>query len=345
MIKVHGNKSVGRLVHSAVLLVASAVLSTAAGAAKALEEVSVRLDFSPVGFHAAMYLAKEKGWFAREGLNVQIQDGTGSLNTIQLVAAGQIDIGQIQLGLMAIALEKKLPVKSFAGYLRGSDLAVMVPRDSSINTPADLEGKKILCFNASPWAPFIDSFLKKGGLDRKSVDITMVSPSTMVSLYSAKGADGFMSVEPYAVPVVENTRPAKTIRMADYGIHFPSYGLIASDKTLRERKEMLRKFNKVQIETWEYIWKGHEDEAVQALIKQHPGMNLDPVVLKAQLELNRDLFHTEATKNKRIGWQADSDWVAAIESMRQAGIITGNPKPEDFYTNELMPDENGGHSS
>lgn len=333
-----------RLVQKAALCVASFALITVAGAAQTLEKVTVRLDFSPLGFHVAMYLAQEKGWFAREGLDVTIQDGTGSLNTIQLVAAGQADIGQVQLGLLVPAREKGLPLKSFAGYIRGSDLAVMVPRDSDINKLADLRGKKILCFNASPWAPFIDSFLAKGGLDRKSVNITMVAPSAMASLYSSKEADGFMSVAPHQVPLLEKTRPAKTIRMADYGIHFPSYGLVVTEKTLKERKEMLKKFNKVQIETWEYIWKGHVDEAVQAMLKQRPGMNLDPVALKAQVEMNKDLFYTEATKNKRIGWQAKSDWVDAIKSMKDAGMDVGKGTPEDYFTNDLMPRQSGGES-
>src|ERR1700730_14931026 len=84
--------------------------SSASGLARA-ERLAVRLDFLPVGFHAAMHLAKEKGWFAREGLDVEIQDGNGSLNTIQLVASGQADVGQVQLGVMAIAREKGLPIK------------------------------------------------------------------------------------------------------------------------------------------------------------------------------------------------------------------------------------------
>lgn len=330
-----------KLIRSALACLVGAALVAASGAANALEKVNVRLDFSPLGFHTAMYLAKEKGWFEREGLDVEIHDGSGSLNTIQLVAAGQADIGQVQLGLLVAARNKQLPLKSFAGYLRGSDLAVMVPRDADINTLADLKGKKILCFTASPWAPFIDSFLAKEGLDRKSVQITMVAPSAMAGLYSSKDADGFMSVAPHQVPLLENTRPAKTIRMADYGIHFPSYGLIATEETFKERPDMLRKFNQVQIEAWEYILDGHEDEAVQAMIKQRPGVNLDPVSLKAQLEMNRPLFFTEATQGKRIGWQSESDWKAALKSMKDAGIDISGIKLDDLYTNDLMPKEKG----
>jgi NitT/TauT family transport system substrate-binding protein len=306
--------------------------------AVAAENVTVRLDFTPVGFHAAMHLAKEKGWFAREGLDVDIQDGAGSLNTILLVGNDQIDIGQVQLGLMAMALEKNLTIKSFAGFLRKGDLAVMVPRDSNIDKLQDLKGKKITCFTASPWAPFIDSFLARGGLDRNSVQIVMVAPPAMAALYTAKDFDGFMSVEPYAVPVVEKGRPAKTIRLADYGISFPSYGLIATQKTLDTRKDMLRKFTKVQVETWEYIWKGNQDEAVQAMMKQRAAMKLDPTVLKAQLELNRGFFDTANTKGKRIGWQSSADWAAAIASMKEAGAIAGKFKPEDYFTNALLPE-------
>lgn len=319
------------------VVLAAAAAFVLGGRVQAAEKLTVRLDFSPVGQHAAMHLAKVKGWFEREGLDIDLQDGTGSLNTIQLVASGQIDVGQVQLGSMAIARSKGLPVTSFAGFMRKGDLAVMVPRDSHIDTLQDLKGKKLLCFTASPWAPFIDPFLAKGGLDRKTVDVEMVSPPAMGALYSKGDADGFLSVEPYAVPLVEKTRPAKTIRLADYGISFPSYGFMTTDDTLKKRKETLAKLVKVEIETWEYIWNGHVAEAVRAIMQDRPGINLDPEILTPQLELSRPFFDTDATKGKRIGWQAEEDWVAALNSMKDAGAIPSANQPEQYYTNALIP--------
>ena len=238
---------------------------------------------------------------------------------------------------MAIAREKGLPLTSFAGFLRKGDLAVILPRDSGIKSVQDLKGKKLVCFNASPWAPFIDNFLAKGGLDRKTVDIQMVSPSAMASLYSAGDADGILTVEPAYVPIVAKTRPAMTLRLADYGINFPSYGLVATEKTLAERREALRKLVKVQVETWEYIWNGHVDEAVKAVLDSRPNVKLDPDVIKGQLELNKAFFDTEATKGKRIGWQAAEDWKAALQSMKEAGVITSPLPPESYFTNSLVP--------
>ncbi|MGI8525561.1 MAG: ABC transporter substrate-binding protein [Pseudolabrys sp.] len=318
-------------------MLASAIVFACCGVARAAEKLTVRLDFIPVGFHSAMHLANEKGWFAREGLEVDIQDGTGSLNTIQLVGSGQVDVGQVQLGVMAIAREKGVPVKSFAGFLRRGDLGVIVPRGSDMKTVKDLKGKKLLCFSASPWAPFIDNFLAKGGLDRTSVDVSMVSPGAMAGIYSSNGADGILTVEPFGLPIVEKSRPSRSIRLADYGINFPSYGLIATETTIANRRDALAKLAKVQIETWEYIWNGHVDEAVDALMKSRSNLKLDRDVVKGQLVLNKDLFDTAATKGKRIGWQSTQDWDMALRDIKAAGAIASYSKPDDYFTNALLP--------
>src|ERR1700757_2218485 len=97
--------------------VAAAPFVLRSGRALADEPLSVRVDFAPWGVQSALHLSMAKGWFKEDGLNVDLQDGTGSLNTINLVAAGNVDVGLVQLGLLAIARSKGLPVTSFAGFM------------------------------------------------------------------------------------------------------------------------------------------------------------------------------------------------------------------------------------
>ena len=61
------------------------VAASGVSPAIAQDKLSVRLDFSPWGGQAAMHLAQNKGWFKEAKLDVDIQDGRGSGNTIQLV--------------------------------------------------------------------------------------------------------------------------------------------------------------------------------------------------------------------------------------------------------------------
>jgi len=124
-------------------MLALAALAALIGAASAHaeENLTVRLDFSPWGVQAAMHLAQDKGWFKAEGLAVDIQDGRGSGNTLQLVNAGQTDVGQIQVGLIAQARANGATVKSIVGFGRRTALAVLVDRDSPIKTVQDFKGK------------------------------------------------------------------------------------------------------------------------------------------------------------------------------------------------------------
>ena len=90
--------------HAATKKIARRTILGGAGAlalphiARAADRLSVKLDFLPWGFHAGMHLAIFNGWFKDAGLEVDAQDGRGSANTLQLVNAGQIDVGQIQVG-------------------------------------------------------------------------------------------------------------------------------------------------------------------------------------------------------------------------------------------------------
>ena len=68
------------------------------GRAFAEEPLSVRVDFAPWGVHAPLHLGRKKGWFKEAGLEVDLQDGTGTLNTINLVAAGQLRCRTCSIG-------------------------------------------------------------------------------------------------------------------------------------------------------------------------------------------------------------------------------------------------------
>lgn len=317
-------------------LVAGGMMTLTGATAWAQEALTVRMDFIAWGTHAAMHLANEKGWFKEAGLDVTVQDGTGSGNTIQLVAAGQVDVGQVQLGVMAIAKEKGADLVSIAGWFRKSDLAVLVDRESEIMTGSELKGKKIVNFNGSPWTPYIKSFLKNHGLSERDVSIVAVAPPALMSTYTAKQADAVMTTAPFGLPIIETARPSRAILMADAGIAFPSYGLIVQRKTLETKTEALKKLVDVQVRAWNYIYDGHIDQAVDAMIAQRPGLKLDPAVLKGQIELYRDFIQTPNSKGMPFGVQTDEDWQAAIEAMEAAGIIAAGRKPSDFYTNELV---------
>lgn len=299
------------------------------------EDISVRLDFSPWGVHAAMHLAQDKGWFEEEGLNVDIQDGRGSGNTMQLVNAGQVDVGQVQLGLLGGIREQGATTKSFAGFVRRTDLCVLVDETSDINAIEDLEGETLVVFAASPWAPYIDLFLEAGGLDRQSVEVMFVDPAALWGTYTSGRADGLMSTYSSALPVAEGPRPSRCILASEAGLEFPSYGLVATEETIENRGEALQKLVEIQQRAWEHL-KTNIDDGVQAMLNQRSDADLNPDVLREQIRMTIEFLDTPATEGRTIGWQATEDWVAALEGMERAGVVEPGWNPDDYFTNEFV---------
>lgn len=304
--------------------------------AKAADPLSVRLDFSPWGIQAAMHLANVKGWFREARLAVDVQDGRGSGNTLQLVNAGQVDVGQLQVGLIGQARGNGATVRSFAGWGRRTDLAVIVDQNSPMRKASDFRGRSIVVFAASPWAPFIDTWLRNGGLDRSTVDLMIVDPAALWGTYSARRADALMSTPPSALPVIGKARPSRAILAEDAGITYPSYGLVATEATLRSKADLLKRLVAVQQHAWSHIRSGGIEDGVAAMIEARPDAKLDPVVLREQIRLSTEFFDTPATAGKPLGWQAQADWEAGLRSLQEAGAVKPGWNAAEFYTNDFV---------
>ena len=304
--------------------------------AMAQEKLSIRTDLTPGGSHAALYLALKKGWFRDAGLDVEVQDGKGSVDTIQLVAAGKTDFGWVSLGPMAAAREAGLPVKSVAGVFRKTDLAVIVGENSDIKTPKDLAHKSILVFTSSTWVPFIDPFLRSAKLSKSDVDMVYISPATLFSTYAAGKGDALLSLGPFTLPIVSPKRKSRALLASDYGVVYPSFGLVVREDAIASRRSTIERVVKIVVRAWEYTYDGHEDEAIDAILAERPGVNLDRTILLGQLRNYRDFINTANTVGQPLGWQSEKDWQAAIRSMEEAGVLKPGHKPEEFFTNEFL---------
>lgn len=305
--------------------------------AQALPKLTARVDFLPWGMHAGLHLGVEKGWFKEAGLDVEVSDGKGSGITMQQVAAGDVDIGWVQLGVMAIARGKGMPITSIAGLVRRGDLGALVPKGAGLTKVKDLEGKKVAYTAGTSWGPLVDPFLEAGGTSRDKVNLVSVDQTALLSIYASGGVDATLTTFPFAKPTADRQRPSDGILLADVGINIPSYGLIVAQRTLDAKDDALRRFVPVVIKAWEYIYSDKIDEAVQAILKQRPNEKLDAGILRDQIVEYKSFFVTEATKGKRFGWQSEEDWKGTIAVLEKVKSIPAGSKPSDYYTNKFVP--------
>ncbi len=304
--------------------------------ANAADTIKVRLDWTPWGVQAPLHLAAAKGWFTKQGLDVSLEDGNGSVTTVQIVGNGEFDIGHAALAPMAIARAKGLPVKAVAAFARQNDIGLLVPADSGWKTPADLKGKKLAYTAGSLETPFLDRFLAAGGLTRNDVELINVDAAAKAGTYMAGRADGAFSSAPFFLGVVKAQRPSSNIRFADLGLSFPSFGLVATEQKIKEKGAALTRFASIAAGAWMYIEAGNEDEAVKAMIAARPQAKLNPTVLRDQIDALKGYFRTPATKDLPLGVMAEADWTIALETLSSGGLIPTGQKATEYFTNDLL---------
>ena len=320
------------------LLLAMTLVVMSPAPVAALEEVRVRDSWIPNAFQAGWHYALGKGWFEEQGLQISHEDGNGSAVSVPIIAAKQADIGWGDLSTMAVGRGKGMEVISIMGLLRKTQLGIFVPKDSGIKTPKDLEGKTLLYTAGSVEAPYLDAFFSAGGTSRDKVDLVSVDAAAKIGAYVAGEGMGVATTIPFGWPLIQPHRPSDAIAFAEYGFVLPGYGMYVHEDTLAERKEMLAKVVAVMVRAWQAIQEpGGAEEAADIMIGRRPDAKLDRAQLIEQITLHFPYFTTEATADKPLGWQAPEDWTKTIVNLEHAELVPAGSKPEDYFTNELIP--------
>src|SRR5689334_11494069 len=152
-----------------ILAIAATLAFTAS--ASAADKVVLLLNWYVYGEHAPFYYGKEKGLYAAEGVDLDIQEGRGSGVTVQAVAAKTATFGYADVPTMIRAAVKGAPVISPGVLLQKSPMSVMGFVEKNIRKPEDLKGKIVATTPGDSMSQIWPLFLKKTGLKESEMRI------------------------------------------------------------------------------------------------------------------------------------------------------------------------------
>lgn len=138
-----------------------------------LREMDVVLDWYPNALHAFLYVAINKGYFADEGLKVNIRFPSNANDALSLVAAGKAEVGlYYQHDVILARANQDVPVRSIGAVVQGPLNIVLSLKEKNITSPADLVGKTIGYAGTELSEALIRSIMDYVGADYS--DVTMV---------------------------------------------------------------------------------------------------------------------------------------------------------------------------
>jgi NitT/TauT family transport system substrate-binding protein len=315
---------------------AAAGANAASGAQ--LTPVAVRMGwkFAQGGHYAPYFLAKDKGFYADEGLDVSIAEGNGSGSTTTAIANGTDKIGVgIDAGTMASAVGQGAPVKMIAGIIKRSQIAVLSLDKNNIKKPADLVGKRVGIPPGSSQAQIWPAFLKANNLDPKSITQINIDANAMAASLLQGQIDAYLSLAFAQVPIIEaQGAKASEILFADNGANTLSEGIIASDTTIKNDADLLKRFLRATLKGYAYSM-DHPDEAIQAGMKSHP--EADPKVVRAHLDEVLREIKAGQTPGKPLGWETPDEWQQTVQILTDYADFKSTLPVTAYYTNDLLP--------
>ncbi|CAH1658941.1 ABC transporter substrate-binding protein [Chelatococcus asaccharovorans] len=312
--------------------------------AAAADKVTLMLNWYVYGEHAPFYYGKEKGIYAAEGIDLDIQEGRGSAVTIQAVAANTATFGYADVATMIRAAAKGAPVTSPGVLLQTSPMSVMGFADKNMRKPADLKGKTIATTPGDSMSQIWPLFLKSAGLKESEMKILSGDAQTKLNAVISGQADVLLGYSmDQSMKIKDATgKDVFPIMFADYGIHLVSSGIIANRDFLKKNEDLTRRF---MAATTKAILAAEKDPdgAVQAILKALPKAG-QPATLKEGFELTIPLYRTAETKNLPPFHVTDQNMIDSVNLLVEYGGLEASAKNDvkSFYSRDYLPKAAGG---
>src|SRR6266542_3860346 len=234
-----------------VAILAAAIAVIAASLAYAEDKASLRLNWYLGGLHVPFYYGKERGFYAAEGIDLAINEGRGSANTVQVVAAGSDQFGMADSSSVISTAARGADVKSVMSLLNSTGFSVVSLADANIKTPKDLEGKSVAVSAGDPLGALLQAVCKANGVDCAKVNMVQVDPAAKVVTVLEKRADALLggADDQYFLIKQRGFNPA-AMRYADWGANIVGMTIVTKTDLIKSNPELVRRFVRASVKSW-----------------------------------------------------------------------------------------------
>ena len=315
----------------AALLLATALVS---GAASAQTKIDFVLNWVPGGDHAPYYFAKKLGWYAKEGLDVNLEPGRGSALSTQKVGAGANPVGLADMAGVLVAAGKGAQTVAVFNVYANSPQGLYWLKSSGISSVKDLAGKRIGNPAGDGARTMWPALAKANGIDPKSVTWVNIDANAKLSALKAKSIDATTSFyNIHHVFQAELGADMGFLAWRDAGLNPYGNSIIVNPQFLQKNRAAIDKFVKVTQRAFAACV-AEPRPCVQALIDANGALKFDNEMVNWSLV--EVLMSDKFSREMALGIHEDKRMADDYALVRD---YIGLDKPFDVksvYTNEFL---------
>jgi len=304
----------------------------AAGTAQHPIPITLAMGYIPSVQFAPFYVARERGYFADEGLDVTFRYGMET-DLLKLVGTDQL---QFMIGSgeeVILGRSQGLPVRYVMRWYRKFPVVLFAKAERGINSVSDLVGKRVGVpglFGASyvGW----EAIVYASGLDASKVSLESIgfSQASAVSQGQVDAAMDYIVNGPVQLRLAG--QPVNVFPVSDY-IDLPSNGLITNETTIAAHPELVQALVSAGM-------RGLTDTLADPDAAFEISLRAVPEAGGAQAEVSRAIFD-ESVKlwqavPAELGRSDPAAWAKASAFMQDMGLIQSKVAADDCYTNAFV---------
>ncbi len=301
-----------------------------------LTPVNLRLSWLIKGEYAHLFVAQELGYFAEEGIDITILEGSEKATPAQLLVSGDDQFSYLAADDAIVARSKGMKIKMTSCYLQKLPQVVMALPEVKLETPADMAGKTIVDTAGGSMQMILDAFLSYNGVDTDSVNLIIADWGAKTAAFLNGNVEmmaGY-STNDLATLEAKTGKDFNYFFIGDFGFNMMAHGLVASDKYIEENPEIVAAVNRAVRRGAEYTV-AHPEEAADLMYSLFPD-KLNKEITRNQVARTIELFSTEETEGKPYGWISEDSLERTIAIMYDNGALDSREPVGEYYTNAFI---------
>jgi NitT/TauT family transport system substrate-binding protein len=305
---------------------------SASAAANGRVKIRFQTDWFPQPEHGGYYQALAKGYYAEEGLDVEIVKGGPNAQVMASVATGRAQIGMTNGDDTIVAIGRGVPIKMVAAEMQRDAQGILYHNENPIRDLRDLDGKTIMAGAGSIWLQVAQ---KKLGI---SFNIQPLVGDLGRFMNDKKFIQQcFVTNEPFFVR--QRGADAGALLIARPGEYEPYRVIFTSEAFLIENPEAVRRFVRASLRGWTDYLTGDPTPG-NALIKELRS-DLPDEFFAYSIKAMKDyqLVLGDPARGEKMGQLTAPRLETQIKLLTELGFLERPLTVNDVATFELLPAE------
>ena len=314
------------------ILFTFACLAAASVAAAGADTVRIALDWTPNTNHTGIFVARALGYFAEEGLAVEILEPTETAS-IPLVAAGRAEFGVSMQEYVTMARAQDVPVVSIATLFRHNTSGFAVPADRGVAGPAGFEGLHYAGWGSDLESVMIRTVMEAVGADFDTVTMVNIGMLDFTTAVRRDLADfylifyGWAGIHAKLQGIAFDYFPLR--ELADVLDYYTPL-IITRERLIEEQPDTVRRFLRALSRGYVYAI-GNPSEAAGILLAHAPELDGDLVRASQAWIAEQTIDEID-----RWGWQERTVWTAFAQWALDNGLIERAIDAAAAFTNDFL---------